>query len=125
MSGMNCLQVDLEIERIARAMMTRNREIGKDLIAYLRMQLPTSEVAGLVIISIERLIWFDPDAIHWAVEHMIPSDIMQEVRQITTFTIYKHLTSKGFVPGKDISVDGEGKLLINQHSSASIAVKIA
>ncbi len=120
MPSMNCLQVDLEIERIARVMMTRNREIGKDLIAYLRMQLPTVEVAGLVIISIERLMWFDSEAIIWAIEHMIPSDVMQEVRNITTTTIYKHLTSKGFVPGKDISVDAEGKLLLNVKAKASI-----
>ena len=120
MPSMNCLQVDLEIERIARVMMTRNREIGKDLIAYLRMQLPTVEVAGLVIISIERLMWFDSEAILWAIEHMIPSDVMQEVRDITTTTIYKHLTSKGFVPGKDISVDAEGKLLLNIQAKASV-----
>lgn len=120
MPSMNCLQVDLEIERIARVMMTRNREIGKDLIAYLRMQLPTVEVAGLVIISIERLMWFDSEAILWAIEHMIPSDVMQEVRDITTTTIYKHLTSKGFVPGKDISVDAEGKLLLNIQVKASV-----
>lgn len=120
MPSMNCLQVDLEVEKIARVMMTRNREIGKDLIAYLRMQLPTTEVAGLVIISIERLMWFDGEAILWAIEHMIPSDVMQEVRDITTTTIYKHLTSKGFVPGKDISVDAEGKLLLNIKAKASI-----
>lgn len=120
MPSMNCLQVDLEVERIARVMMTRNREIGKDLIAYLRMQLPTAEVAGLVIISIERLMWFDGEAIQWAIEHMIPSDVMQEVRDITTTTIYKHLTSKGFVPGKDISVDAEGKLLLNIQAKASV-----
>lgn len=120
MPSMNCLQVDLEVERIARVMMTRNREIGKDLIAYLRMQLPTVEVAGLVIISIERLMWFDSEAILWAIEHMIPSDVMQEVRDITTTTIYKHLTSKGFVPGKDISVDAEGKLLLNIQAKASV-----
>ncbi|WP_009634575.1 hypothetical protein [Synechocystis sp. PCC 7509] len=125
MPSMNCLQVELEIGRIVRAMMTRNREIGQDLIAYLRMQLPTSEVAGLVIISIERLMWFDPDAILWAVEQMIPSDVMQEVRQITTITIYKYLTSKGFVPGKDISVDAEGKLLLNKQVLASVPVKIS
>ena len=120
MPSMNCLQVDLEVERIARVMMTRNREIGKDLIAYLRMQLPTVEVAGLVIVSIERLMWFDSEAILWAIEYMIPSDVMQEVRDITTTTIYKHLTSKGFVPGKDISVDAEGKLLLNIKAKASI-----
>jgi hypothetical protein len=120
MPGMNCLQVDLEIERIVRAMMTRNREIGKDLIAYLRMQLPTTEIAGLTIVSIERLMWFDTEAILWAIEYMIPSDIMQEVRNITTTTIYKHLTGKGFIPGKDISVDVEGKLLLNRQAKASV-----
>lgn len=124
MPGMNCLQVEVEIGRIVRAMMTRNRDIGKDLIAYVRMQLPISEVAGLVIISIERLIWFDTDAILWAVEHMIPDEIMQEVRKITTITIYKYLTSKGFVPGKDMSVDGKGKLLLNKQVTASVPVKI-
>lgn len=122
MPARNCLQVEIEIERIARAMMTRNREIGKDLIAYLRIQLPTDEVAGLVIISIERLMWFDTDAILWAVEYMIPSDIMQEVRKITTITIYKYLISKGFVPGKDMSVNAEGKLLVDKQARVSESV---
>ncbi|MBW4665275.1 MAG: hypothetical protein KME01_13905 [Chroococcus sp. CMT-3BRIN-NPC107] len=124
MPGMNCLQVEIEIGRIVKAIMTRNREIGKDLLAYLSMQLPIAEVAGLVIISIERLMWFDTDVILWAVEHVIPDDIMQEVKKITTITIYKYLTSKGFVPGKDISVDGEGKLLLNKQVAASVPVKI-
>lgn len=122
MPNMNCLQVDLEIAKIARAMMTRNRAIGQEIIAYLRIQLPIEEVAGLIIVSIERLMWFDTEAIIWAIEHMIPVEIVQEVRKITTVTIYRYLTAKGFIPGKDMSVNAEGKLLLNQPAKVFIPV---
>jgi hypothetical protein len=39
---------------------------------------------------------------------------MQEIRNITSFTVYKNLVAKGFVPGKDLSVDANGNLLVKQ-----------
>lgn len=39
-------------------------------------------------------------------------DIMQEIQKITSVTVYKHLIAKGYVPGKDMSVDANGKLLV-------------
>lgn len=120
MPGMNCLQIELEIERMARAMMTRNRQIGQDLFAYLRTQLPIEVIAGLTIVSIERILWFDTEAVLWTLEHLIPADVLQEIRKITTITIYKQLIGKGFIPGKDISVDAEGKLLLNNQAKSAV-----
>ncbi len=120
MPSMNCLQFELEIERMARAMMTRNRQIGQDLIADFRTALPIEVIAGLTIVSIERILWFDTEAVLWTIEHLIPADVLQEIRKITTITIYKQLIGKGFIPGKDISVDAEGKLLLNNQAKSAV-----
>lgn len=111
--SINSLELEQEVGKLARAMMTQNRQIGEDLIAHLRTQLTLEEVAGVVIVSIERLIWFDIDSVLWTIQHMIPVDVMQEIHKITSVTIYKRLISKGFLPGKDFSVDALGKLLLN------------
>ncbi|WP_250122728.1 hypothetical protein [Chroococcidiopsis sp. CCMEE 29] len=120
MPGMNSLQLEVEIEKLARAMMTRNREIGNDLINYLRTQFPVEAVAGLMIVSIERLIWFDIDSVLWTIEHLIPADVMQEIKRITTFSVYQRLISKGFTPGQEFSVDANGKLLLNDKARTSV-----
>ncbi|WP_200892224.1 hypothetical protein [Aliterella atlantica] len=121
MPNMNCLQFELEIERMARAMMTRNRQIGQDLFAYLKTQIPLEVIAGLTIVSIERILWFDTEAVLWTVEYLIPADVLQEIRKLTTITLYKQLIGKGFIPGKDISVDAEGKLLLNERARSTVA----
>lgn len=120
MPGMNSLQLELEIEKMARAMMTRNSEIGKDLIVHLRTQFTLEAVAGLMLVSIERLLWFDCDSVFWTVEHLIPADVMQEIKRITTVTFYKQLINKGFIPGQDFSVDAGGKLLVNNQARTAI-----
>jgi hypothetical protein len=101
-------------------MMTRNTQIGEALIAHLRAQLAIESVAGVLIVSIERLIWFDTEAVFWTIENLIPADIMQEIHSITSFTVYKHLVAKGFVPGKDLSVDANGKLLLNKKAKTAL-----
>ena len=113
MSSMTSLQLELEIARMARAMMTRNSQIGQDLIDYLRSQLSLEAVAGLMIVSIERVIWFDVDSVFWTIEKLIPADVMQEIHKITSVALYKRLITKGFMPGQDFSVDANGKLLLN------------
>ena len=94
--------------------MARNTQIGADLIAYLRTQLTLESVAGVLLVSIQRVIWFDPDSVVWTVENIIPADVMQEIHRIKSFIVYKHLVTKGFVPGKDLSVDADGKLLVKE-----------
>lgn len=117
---MNSLQLETEIEKMARAMMTRNSEIGKDLIVYLRTQFTLEAVAGLVLVSIERLLWFDTDSIFWTVEHLIPTDVLQEIKKIATGTFYKQLIDKGFIPGHDFSIDASGNLLTNNKAKTAI-----
>ena len=108
---MNSLELDREIGKMARAMMTRNREIGSDLMAYLTTQLTLDCVAGIVLVSIERVIWFDADSVMWAIETIIPAEIMQEIQRMMSFSLYKRLIFKGYVPGKDMSVNAHGVVL--------------
>jgi hypothetical protein len=120
MLSKNPLQLETEIERIARAMMTRNTEIGKDIISYLRKELTLEELAGLAIVCIERVVWFDLDSILWTLEHLIAADIMQEMKKITTFALYQRLISKNFLPGQDFSVDADGKLLLSENARIAV-----
>lgn len=117
---MNSFDLDRETGKMARAMMARNREIGADLIAHLRTQVPPECVAGVLLVSIQQVLWFDPESIVWTVENLIPADIMQEIRNIRSFTVYKHLVTKGFVPGKDLSVDANGNLLVKQKARTAV-----
>ena len=117
---MNCLELEGEVGKMARAMMTRNSQIGKDLIAHLKTQLPVEAVASLMIVSIERVLWFDTDSVFWTMEHLIPADVMHAIQKIFLVYIYKWLISKGFVPGTDFSVDANGKLLLNAQAKAVI-----
>ncbi len=111
---MNLLELDEEIGKIARAMMTRNSQIGGDLIAHLKTQMPPESVAGVLLVSIERLIWFDTEAVIWATQSLFPADVMQEIHRLMALPVYKQLIAKGYVPGKDMSVDGNGKLLLKR-----------
>lgn len=120
MLSMNALQVELEIEKIVRAMMTRNTQIGTDIIGHLRTELPVEVVAGLMIVSIERLLWFDIDSVMWTIKYLIADDVMQEIKKITTFTLFQQLINKGFTPGKEFSVDAMGKLLLNDNAKTSV-----
>ncbi|MDP8964770.1 MAG: hypothetical protein M3O33_12460 [Cyanobacteriota bacterium] len=117
---MNSLELDQEIGKMAVAMMTRNSQIGTALIAHLRTQLTIEAVAGVLLVSIQRVIWFDTDSVFWTIKYLIPADVMQEIQRITSFAVYKHLVNKGFVPGKDLSVDAEGKLLLKQKVKTSL-----
>ncbi len=120
MIAKNPLQLETEIERIARAMMTRNSEIGKDIISYLKKNASIEELAGLMLISIERVIWFDTDSVFWTLEYLSPGDVMQEMKKITTFALYQQLIYKKLVPGEDFSVDANGKLLLNNNAKTVV-----
>ncbi len=120
MIAKNPLQLETEIERIARAMMTRNSEIGKDIISYLKKNASIEELAGLMLITIERVIWFDTDSVFWTLEYLIPGDVMQEMKKITTFALYQQLIYRKLVPGEDFSVDANGKLLLNNNAKTVV-----
>ncbi|AFY88121.1 MAG: hypothetical protein CLLPBCKN_001862 [Chroococcidiopsis cubana SAG 39.79] len=116
----NPLQLETEIARIARVMMTRNSEIGSDIIDDLRTKLTSEELAGLLLVGIERILWFDVDAVFWTIEQMIPADLMQEIRKITNLAFYKQLINQKFIPGVDFSIDADGKLLLNHNAKAAL-----
>ena len=118
--SMNPLELEQEIGKMTRAMMTRNTEIGDALISHLKTQLSDEEVAGVVLVSLERLIWFDGELFLWTLKNFIPADVVQEMRSITSVTIYKQLIGKKFIPGKDFSVDAEGTLLLNSQAKKAV-----
>jgi hypothetical protein len=120
MAEMNCLELEQEIGKMAAAMMTRNSQIGEDLIANLKTQMTLEDVAGVMLVSIERLMWFDTESVIWTIKHLIPSDVMQEIRRITSVAVCKQLIGKGFILGKDFSVSATGKLLLNQNAKTAI-----
>lgn len=124
MLSKNPLQLEVEIERMARSMMTRNTQIGKDLTGYLRTNFTLEEVAGLMLICIERVIWFDIDSVLWTLEYLIPNDVMQEMKKITIFAFYQRLISKKFIPGEDFSVDANGKLLLNNNARTAMLCRV-
>lgn len=120
---MNPLQLETEVERVARSMMTRNTAIGKDLISDLRTKFSVEELAGLILVSIERVVWFDVDSVFWTIENLIPADVMVEMKKIVTFTLYQQLIAKKFIPGQDFSVDANGKLLVKDNAKTVICCR--
>ena len=119
---MNHLELEQEIGKMARAMMTRNSLIGKDLIADLRGRLSVDSVAALMIVSIERLIWYDCEAVMWSLSYLIPADVMEEIRRITALVVCQRLMGKGFVLGKDFSIDATGQLLLSENAKTAVVV---
>lgn len=114
------LQLEQEISRLSCAFASRNAEIGKAVIANLRSQLTLRDVAGIVIVSLERLVWTDPLAFCWAVEETIPGYVMREIRRIMSVTLYKRLIACGLEPGEDFSMDGKGTLLTSDRAKSEL-----
>lgn len=79
---MSYLELESEIENISRAMIIRNGQVGKDLVAKLRAQLTLKDVAGVMLVSLERIVWLDPDSFQWAIANLIPTDVLQEIQRI-------------------------------------------
>jgi hypothetical protein len=117
---MTYFKLEQEISKMAYALMTRNAIIGSDLITDLRSRFSLEEVAGILIVSLERLIWFDKDAFIWAVESLVPTDVMQEIEKIISTMFSKRLIDQGFVPGKDFSVGLTGNLMLSQRARLAV-----
>ena len=108
---MTAIELEQHVTKVTMAMMTRNKFIAADIIANLKTQMAVEEVAGLVLISFERLLWFETELV-WCIENLIPIDVRQEIKSIISYARYKHCIDKGLVPGKDFSIDASGKLLV-------------
>ncbi|AFZ09133.1 hypothetical protein Osc7112_4865 [Oscillatoria nigro-viridis PCC 7112] len=119
---MNHLELEQEIGKMARAMMTRNSLIGKDLIADLRGRLSVDSLAALMIVSIERLIWHDCESVIWSLSYLIPADVMEEIRRITALIVCQRLMGQGFLLGKDFSIDATGQLLLSDRAKTAVVV---
>ncbi|KAM3106290.1 hypothetical protein [Phormidesmis sp. 146-33] len=114
------LELEQDISRLTSAFATRNTCIGKEIIANLRSHLTLRDVAGIVLVSLERLIHTDPLAFCWAVENTVPGYVMREIRRITSMTLYKRLIDKGLTPGNDFSMNEKGGVLLNDRAKLTL-----
>jgi N-acetylglutamate synthase-like GNAT family acetyltransferase len=112
--NLNYLELEQEIDRLTTAITARNLSIGNDLVENLKSRFELREIAGMFLVSLSRLIWLDSLSFCWAVENLIPQEVMHEVRNITTVSVCKRLIDEGLVPGQDFSVDSVGCLLLNE-----------
>lgn len=114
MQHTNYLELEQEASRLVYALAAYNTGICEAIITSLRDRFLLEEVAGVMLVCLERLIWLDAKAFVWAVEHLLPADVAQEIRRITSVTLGKRLIHKGLQPGQDFSVDSIGRLLLNE-----------
>jgi N-acetylglutamate synthase-like GNAT family acetyltransferase len=112
--NLNYLELEQEIDRLTTAITARNLSIGKDLIENLKSRFELREIAGMFLVSLSRLVWLDSLSFCWAVENLIPGEVMREIRNITTVSVCKRLIDEGLLPGQDFSVDSVGCLLLNE-----------
>jgi hypothetical protein len=117
---MNPIELEQQVAKVTMAMMTRNRLVAGDVISDLRTQMTPKEVAGIIIISLERLMWFDSNLLFWTIENLIPLDLRQEIKSIISISTFRHLIGKGLVPGKDFSIDANGKVLHNSRGTFTL-----
>lgn len=114
------LELDQDISKLTSAFATRNTCIGREVIADLRSRLTLRDVAGIVLVSLERLIHTDSLAFCWAVENTVPGYVMREIRRITSMTVCKRLIDQGLTPGGDFSVDATGSILLSDRAKATL-----
>lgn len=114
------LELEQDISKMTSAFATRNTRIGKEVIANLGDRLPLRDIAGVVLISLERLAWTDSLAFCWAVEKTIPNYMLREIRRITSIALYKRLIDKGLTPGADFSVDAKGSVLMGDRAKSTV-----
>ncbi len=115
------LEFEGEVAKIVCAMATCNTQIVREMIAVLRDRFTLEELAGVVLVSLEQLIRLDANAFVWAVERLIPTDVLSEIRRLTTIHVGKCLVAQGFIPGQDFSVDAIGKLLLSDRARVALA----
>lgn len=117
----NYLELEDEVGKMATALISGDGRISKALIANLKARFSLEDVAMIMLVSLERLLWSDNKLFIRAVEHLIPGDVMQEVHRLVATSVSKRLIDKGFVPGEDFSINVNGKLLLNAGAQAALA----
>jgi hypothetical protein len=75
-----------------------------------------------MIVSMERLIWCDCESVLWSLSYLIPADVMEEIRRITALIVCQRLMGKGFVLGKDFSIDTGGMLLLSENAKTAVVL---
>ena len=113
-------ELEQEVSKLARAIASRNFLIGQDVLRGVHDRFSAEEAAGITLVSLERLVWIDAAAFVWAVETLLPPEVMQEIRRITSASVGKRLVNQGFQPGRDFSVDSVGRLLLTDRARASV-----
>jgi len=116
--NLNSWTLEQEIAKLTMAIRARNTEICQDLMTYIRIQSSSTELAGVMLITLERLISFDPELVSWAVADLVPADVMQEIRDLASVALYRQFIQRGFTPGVDLSVDARGKILVKREGKA-------
>ncbi|HEY9811036.1 MAG TPA: hypothetical protein V6D13_17045 [Halomicronema sp.] len=118
---MNQFELEDASKKMTLAIRTRNPLIGADILTSLQTLYTLQEVAGVMLVTVERLLfWSDTEAIVWAVRNLIPPELMSEIQRITSVAVYQRLIGKGLIPGQDFSVDGQGKLLLNERAKTAV-----
>ncbi|GEM_PF-392772 len=107
------LQLEREISKVVYAVATRNAQISSEVVTSLCDRLSLEDVAGVILVSLEQLLWLDTDAFAWAVNHLLPAEVLREMRRLSAVIVGKRLVDGGFVPGQDFSVGAAGNLLLN------------
>ncbi len=113
-------ELEQESAKMVCALATYNTQIGREMIASLQDRLPSTEMAGVLLVSLERLLWMDSAAFTWAIDHLIPADVMREIHRITTAHIGKQLVDRGFTPGCDFSLNAAGHLMLSDAARAAM-----
>ncbi len=119
---MNYLDIDTEVNRLARAMVSQDYRIAQDLLNHLQTYLSADVVAGIVLICLERLLQVDQDAVLWTVTHLVPMDLLREIQKLVSLSFYRRLIDQGFEPGEDFSVDAKGHLLLSSQAHTAVFV---
>jgi hypothetical protein len=105
-------QLEQETTKVVYALAVCNAQIGSEMIASLRDRFSLEEAAGIILVSLEKLLWLNAEAFIWSVENLLSTDMLKAIRCHTVVAVGKRLVERGFVPGQDFSVDGTGQLLL-------------
>ena len=111
------LNIEQEVRKLVLAMRSRSCFLGQELIRHLRSELTLEELAGVMILCMERLLyWADTESVCWSLKHLIPPDVNQEIKRITAVSVFKRLIGQGLIPGQDFSMDTQGQILFGDRA---------
>lgn len=104
-------QLEQETSKTVYALATCNVQIGSEIIANLCNRFTLEGAAGIILVSLEQLLWLNPEAFVWSVA-LLPPDLLKAIRCQMVVAVSKRLVDQRFIPGKDFSLDSNGQLLL-------------